>query len=156
MNIKSQKGITLVMLVITIIVIIIIAGITVSVGGNIIEKAKFQNLNTNMLLIQAKTKSISEDSKFSKDTSKLIGQKVSEISGDPKIEKLRSKNAIEDLDQYYMLSQEDLNSIGLEKITIDDGYLVNYDTEEIVYVKGIKANKNTYYRLSETKDLEIK
>ena len=63
---------------------------------------------------------------------------------------------IDDQEKYYLLSQEDLNSLGLEKIEIEDGYVVNYETDEIIYVSGFKLDDTIYYKLSETKNISIK
>lgn len=155
MKTKKERGITLTMLVITIVILAIIVSITVYVGSNMIEKTNLQNLNTNMLLIQAKVKTIGEDSKFNKNEATLKGQKVSQVTQNQKIEELVNSQIIDTPDTYYLLSQEDLNTMGLEKIQIEEGYVVNYETAEIIYVKGFEANKTTYYKLSETKGLTI-
>lgn len=152
---KNQKGITLTMLIITIVVLLIITSITVYIGTNLIQKTNLQNLNTNMLLIQAKVKTIGEDSKFNKNDATLKGQKVSEIQENQQVLKLVADKIIDTPDSYYLLSQEDLNVMGLEKIQVEEGYIVNYETNEIVYVKGFKVKDKTYYKLSETKGLSI-
>lgn len=153
---RNQKGITLVMLVITIIVLIIITSVTVYTGTGVIKRASLQNLNTNMLLLQAKTKTLAEESRFNKDESNLKGKKVSEITENDKITQLINENVIENAEQYYLLSQDDLNSMGLEKVKVEEGYLVNYETDEIIYLKGFEANGETYYKLSETRKVNIK
>ncbi len=152
---KSQKGITIVSLVITIVVLIIIAGITVYTGTGIIKQATLQTIHTNMMLIQAKTKTIAEQAKFNNDTSGYKGIMVNDISGDENIDKLKNDGIIEDGSKYYMLTEADLKDMGLDKINIDEGYIVNYDTEEIIYVKGVKKDGNTYYKLSQLKELHI-
>lgn len=156
MSNNNSRGITIVSLVITIIVILVITSVTVYTGDNIIKKAKLQTINTNMMLIQVKTKTIAEQAKFNKDTSNYKGNVVNNISGNKKVDKLIEQGIIENTDTYYLLSSEDLISMGLEKIEIDDGYIVNYETEEIIYVRGFKVDDNTYYKLSEMKNLEIK
>ena len=45
--------------------------------------------------------------------------------------------------------------MGLEKVNEDSGYIVNYETNEIIYVKGFEAKDKTYYKLSEMKDLKV-
>ena len=151
----NQKGITIVSLVITIIVLAILASITVYTGGNILKKTNLQNINTNMMLIQAKTKTIAEQAKFNKDTTSYKGQKISELQGNSKISALVASGTIEDQEKYYLLSQDDLNRMGLEKINIEEGYIVNYDTDEVIYVKGFEANGTVYYKLSEMRNLTI-
>lgn len=155
MKIREQKGITLTMLVITIIVLIIITSITIYTGSNLIDRTNLQNLNTNMLLIQAKVKTIGEDAKFNKNDAQILGQKVSEITDNQPVLKLVDENIIDTPDTYYLLSQEDLNNMGLEKIKIEEGFVVSYDTQEIIYVKGFETNNSIYYKLSDTKGLQI-
>lgn len=152
---KGQKGITIVSLVITIVVLIIIASITVYTGSGVIKQATLQTINTNMMLIQAKTKTIAEQAKFNNDTSGYKGILVSDISGDNNIDKLKNDGIIEDASSYYMLTEADLKDMGLDKISIDKGYIVNYDTEEIIYVGGVEKDGNIYYKLSELKELHI-
>lgn len=152
---NDTAGITLTTLVITIIVLIIITSVGIYTGTNIIKKADLQNINTNMMLIQAKAKTISEQAKFNKDTSNYKGTKLTDIAENEKINNLVTNNVIEDKENCYLLSQSDLNEMGLEKISIDDGYIVNYDTNEIIYVKGFEANNQKYYKLSEMKNLKV-
>jgi Tfp pilus assembly protein PilE len=154
-SLSKKSGITMVALVITIIVMIILASVTIYTGSNIVKQASLQNINTNMMLIQAKTKTIEEQAKFNKDTSNYRGMKISEVEDNELIDKLVSNNVIDDVDNYYLLTQTDLNAMGLEKIDIEDGYVVNYDTNEVIYVKGFEANNQTYYKLSEMKDIEV-
>ena len=153
---KNEKGITIVALVIIIIILIILAGVSITLGGDVIKSAKLQSINTNMLLIQAKAKVIFEESNFNKDETLLKGTKVSQITENQEVLKLISESIIEDVENSYVLSQEDLDEIGLYNIDIEDGYIVNYQTEEIIYVKGFKLKDTTYYKLSQTKDLNIK
>lgn len=125
---NKQKGITMVSLVITIVVMIIITGVTVYTGTGVIKQATLQNVNTNMMLIQAKAKTIAEQAKFNKDTSNYKGTCIMDVSDNKKIDELVNKGVIEDVSKYYLLSQYDLFSMGLEKIDFEDGYIVNYDT----------------------------
>ncbi len=152
---KKEKGITIVALTITVIVLIILASIGIYTGSEIIKQANLQNINTNMMLIQAKTKTISEQAKFNKDTSNYKGTKVTEVTDNKEVEKLLSENKIEDSENCYLLLQNDLNEMGLEKVKQDSGYIVNYETNEIIYVKGFENKDKTYYKLSEMKDLKV-
>ena len=60
----KNKGITLIALTITVIVLLIIAGITLSVGSNMIKKANLEKLKTDMLLIRTKGKEYVENANF--------------------------------------------------------------------------------------------
>lgn len=152
---KSENGITIVSLVITIVVLIIVASISIYTGTGVIKQATLQTINTNMMLIQAKTKTIAEQSKFNNDTSNYKGILLSDITGDKNIDKLVNDGIIEDTSKWYVLTEDDLSSMGLEKINIDAGYVVNYETEDIIYIKGVEKDGNMYYKLSELRELHI-
>lgn len=153
---KNQKGITIVSLVITVILLIIITSVAVNIGTSVIKQANLQTINTNMMLIQAKTKTVSEQAKFNKDTSNYKGTLISDISDNQKILKLVDNGVIDDTSKYYLLSSTDLQDLGLQKIDIEDGYVVNYETEEVIYVKGFESNGTTYYKLSELRTVTTK
>ncbi|MCI9287048.1 MAG: hypothetical protein HFJ57_03590 [Clostridia bacterium] len=151
---KNSKGITLVSLVITIIILMLITSVTVYTGTNVIKQVTLQNVNTDMMLIKAKVKTMEEQAKFNKDNSNYKGTPLIDVHDNKKIDKLVDEEIVEDITKYYLLSKEDLNSMGLEKIDIADGYLVNYESEEIIYVRGLKKDDNMYYKLSDIKDLK--
>lgn len=151
---KNSKGITLVSLVITIIILMLITSVTVYTGTNVIKQVTLQNVNTDMMLIKAKVKTMEEQAKFNKDNSNYKGTPLIDVHDNKKIDKLVDEETVEDITKYYLLSKEDLNSMGLEKIDIADGYLVNYESEEIIYVRGLKKDDNMYYKLSDIKDLK--
>lgn len=58
---KEEKGITLIALVITIIVLLIIGGISIMGGTDILNTAKAETIETNMLTIKAKAKEYMEN-----------------------------------------------------------------------------------------------
>ncbi len=152
----NEKGITIVSLVITVILLIIVTSVAVNTGTSVIKQANLQTINTNMMLIQAKTKTVSEQAKFNKDTSNYKGTLISDISNNQKILKLIDNGVIDDTSKYYLLSSTDLQDLGLQKIDIEDGYVVNYETEEVIYVKGFESNGTTYYKLSELRTVTAK
>lgn len=80
---------------------------------------------------------------------------MTEVTDNKEVEKLLSENKIEDSENCYLLLQNDLNEMGLEKVKQDSGYIVNYETNEIIYVKGFENKDKTYYKLSEMKDLKV-
>jgi len=152
---KNNRGVTLISLAVSIVVIGILAGVTIKYGGNLVTRASLQNINTNMLLIQAKTRAIEENAKFNNDSSKYVGIKVSDISEYEMISELIGLGVINTTENWRLLQKTQLETMGLGKINVEKGYIVNYDTEEIVYAKGFKYNGTTYYKLSEMKALKI-
>lgn len=170
---KNNKGITLTSLIVTIVVLIIISGITVDISADIIKQANLQDLRTNMLLIQAKAKTYTEevtfetanlDSSKEEDATKISNIKNEKLKGVPlenceiKIQTAAQNAGITDTTNFYYLNTENLLEMGIN-IEVPEGtyYLVKYDFEdtEIVFTKGFKYNDVTYYKLSEINQIDL-
>ena len=155
---KSQKGMGHLMLIICIaIILVFIIGIIYLVRETI-KKEKVETYQTNMLLIQGKVKVISNEATIQKNEELLKGRKVAEAIEEEQIKKLLENNIISQeetsFSKYYILEQEHLDEIGLDNIKLKEGYfIVNYDTDEIIYSNGIKVGKDIYYKLSELENL---
>lgn len=161
MIVKSEKGITLLVLVITIIVLLILAGVGITQVGDILEQVNKETICTDMLLIQAKSKVLNEKANFNKDETILKGQKISEVTNNEQINNLTSKGVIDTAEEnyakYYVWNKQVIEELklGLENIEENQIYIVNYATEEVIYPQGYKhTDGNTYYKLSELLTLE--
>lgn len=136
MNIKNNKGITLISLIITVIILMILAYTTISIGGNLSNKAKFENVQTNLLLIKSKCDILGNEV--------AIGEKgENELYGE-----LESKGTYAG---WYRLSQGELNNIGVKDAKEKDGYYVNYGSDgkvDVAFEKGVAFEGETYYTLS--------
>lgn len=142
MKVRNEKGITLISLIITVIVLIIITYVTISMSLGVSETAKFQNIETYMLLIQTKCEVLSNEKVIGEiDEGGLYGTKVTDVN---------SPYYTEDGD-WYSLSQADLNEIGVNDAKASDGYYFNYKTNDVAYEKGVEFEGRTYRTLSEIK-----
>ena len=130
MNIKSNKGITLVALVITIVVMMIIASIATYYGTEAIKKANLENIRTNMLLINAKAKEYCEEANFK------LG-----IGTAPEEEGQQLQTYLQPAENYLneQLGEENVEQNGRT-------FVVSEITEEIAQKMGLKGidNKNLY------------
>ena len=155
-------------LFIAIIIIIAIATLITIFAKESFEVTSFQDLRTNLLLIQGKAKTYTEDvsvetANLSDDTkiSEVKDQKLKGTALEKCDEKIKNdaKNAgIENTKDYYYLSQEDLNNMGINiDVEKDTYYIVKYNFEdtEVVYTKGFEYKGKIYYKLSEMKKVEI-
>ena len=136
MNIKNNKGITLIAMILTVILLIIIAGVSVSVGTNIIETTKFKALETDLLLIQSKIKKAANE--------KAIGEITEE-------ELYGTKQESGEYEDWYLLSQTDLNKMGLKDLDAEDNYYVDYENDDVAFGIGFEYRETTYYKLSDIK-----
>lgn len=169
MNLKENKGITLVALTVTIIIMLILAGVTLYSGKGIIVEAKIEEVRTNMLLIEAKAREYVEEVNFKMGPDKDENKKeeaIQEIYID-KIGLVKANDASLgisvptessiDLSSCYAITQTALNNMGLDKIELEEGeyYLIKFDEEnaevaEIYNTIGYKGN----YSLSQFESLE--
>lgn len=169
---KKNQGKGLIKTILTIVILIMIIAITVKVSIKLITKTQLKDLKTDMLLIQQKAKSYSEevskqtvnlDQTKEEDSEKiveventqLIGTKVSECSTE--IQTKAQEAGVMDLEEYYCLNKEDLEKMGINNIKIKDGeyFLVKYNLEdtEIIYTNGFEYEDEVYYKLTELEDL---
>lgn len=153
----KEKGITLIALVITIVVLLILVGIMIDAGDNIIKSANLQAAITNMLMIQTKVRILSDEANFEGKDSILVGTKLSTIvsgSQNAMINSLKQNGVFTEPEKenLYLLDGSHLIQMGLENIKLksDEYYIVNYQTDEVIYTKGIEDKNGTiYYKLSE-------
>jgi len=112
-----------------------------------VHEKQWENVKTDMLQIQAKAKIVFE--KYHVDEANgLAGEKIEDLS---EIKQF----GIEEDKTYYKWTKETLEQNGLSEVEADENhYIINYETEEVIYSKGYKSNDgNTYYKLSEIKNL---
>ncbi len=155
MFIKNNKGITIIALIIIVLLMVLLASVTAYEANDLISTTKKQSIKTNLLLIQAKVRIINEQVVFEKDEEKkkelLVGTKLS--SKTQVLNSLKEKKVLsssESGENYYVLSKKNLDDMGLDTLEESDVYVVNYNTEEIIYVNGVKMDNGVYlYKLSE-------
>lgn len=166
----AKKVITL------IIAIMVIIGITVVIAifcKKEFDKTELQDIRTNLLLIQAKAKTYTEnvnvetanlDTAKEEDNTKIAEVKDQKLKGialescDDSIKNAAKQAGIEDITDFYYLSQEDLNAMGINVEVEKDGYYLvkyNFEDTEVVYTKGHEYKGTTYYKLSEMKNIEL-
>ena len=136
MNLKNEKGITIIALIITIILMLILVGVTVKVGTKEISKAKLEDIKTEMISIKTRAEIVKDKYDF-KDIDNLVGTKLSEAT-DYNTEAIVIPD--ESKENCYIWTQEDLNSQELSSIKVDKDkfYVVYYgDDIEIFYSKGV-------------------
>lgn len=139
---KDEKGVSMPVLILTIVVILILVISTIFIGKNIMIDAKIGDVATDILLIQAKVKTISEKVDFdSKATDLVKGREISlENQGDKEILEKLNINEVNSMKR--ILSKQDLEEWGLQNIAEDGKYLVDYKTSKIYYIPGVKDKEN--------------
>ena len=163
----KNKGITLVALTITIIILLIIAGISISVGGNMIKKAKLEGIKTNMLLIQAKAKQYVEEANFKMGNNPNDDKKNS-VRQEIYVEKAKLDVATNEIknkinvtgDNLYVLTKADnkdtYSEWGLNKIELDNEevYVVGFDENNLTVEVYNTLGYNGKYSLTDIDKIE--
>lgn len=150
---KNNKGITLQVLILTIIIMMILAGVSINIGFSMNKNILMKEVSTNLLLIKAKIQTIAEKHNFD-NANELIGEKITTENITDEINNLIGNGVITlnniDEEEIYLLTQDNLNEFGLETLNADDGYLVNYTNNEVIYIKGVQNEENNIvYKLSD-------
>ncbi len=148
-NLKSNNGITLITLVITIVVMLILS-FTISINANdYIERTKKTNLDTDLQRLQEKVEIY-----YSKNKEIPVLNKYTNVA---MLEKKENDN-----ENYYVIDLDKLEGIELnygkdfEKAKQIEGeisdlldiYIINEESHVIYYPKGVKFDNKIYYTLA--------
>ena len=131
-----KKGFTLAMLIITIIVMIIIASAIIIYMGEMPDRSNAMIILDEMKIVQSK---VYEYELNHQDNSTLYPYKGTAYSG--------TLGDITYSSGYYKLSADDLKDIGVSALT--NVYIVNYETQDVIFEKGISINGVTYFSIDD-------
>lgn len=145
---KNEYGLATIKLIFTIIILIAIISGAVFLVSKQVESNHVTDIKTDLLYIQAMIKGI-HDKKVVDANQSLLGEEISEYNENETINEMISGE-----EKWYKLSQDDLNQIGIGYLKAEEGFIVNYETEEVIYIKGVQEEEQTYYKLSDMIDDE--
>lgn len=173
----NNKGITLLVLVITIVILTIIVGISMKYGMDTITYTTFQNTKTNMLLIEAKAKEYVENANYKlgikpqEATEAMKEEARKELKGTllTNLEVLGTRVqeiGISEQDvldgNVYKLTTEDLEKMSIRGVESNDEkgwYIILYNVENITakvyYTYGVKVGKQIKYALDDIRDINV-
>lgn len=150
---KNNKGVTLILLIITVIVILILASLTIGSTDTLLTRTRLQTAATNMKLIQAKVESMNEEYEFNATPlEQYVGIKVEDDS----YLNIYGVTLLPD-DKWYVWDREILASLGfdsdmLKEVKPDqitspkekerEKYVVNYSTGEVIFTTGVEDENN--------------
>lgn len=184
MNIKSNKGITLIALMITVIILAVLAFSVVRIGVNLTGTAKFTNVETNMLIIKSKSETIANEVSIGeKEESALYG--AEELAGDLKglyrlrydeLKEMGIETTNKHSNEYKNEKENARNKKESEKADEEKGfsdYYIQYEIErkkdgsgntididvtvtDVVYGPGVENSGKMYHKLTEMLKVEDK
>ena len=161
---EKNKGVTLIVLAVTITVLLIISGIILYSGQSIIKQAQLEELKTNMLLIQAKAKEYVEQATFkmgiSPDEAKKQEVRTEVYENNARLQKASNlPNEFKDVknaDTCYWLTKETQDLWGLDKIELeeDEKYLIEFNENDVTVEVYNTIGYNGKYSLTEVDKIE--
>ena len=161
-NIKKENGITLIALGVTIIVLLIIASIGVYSGKETIKKAQLEEMRTNMLLIQAKSKEYVEEANFkigkSTDETKIAEIRKAIYETEAKLEPATGISTSSEIpvSECYKVTAEAMKQWGLDKVELENKeyYLIKFDDSNATVEVYNTLGYNGRYSLTEIDNIE--
>ena len=143
---KNSKGITMVSLVVTIIVLSILAGITINMGLDSIDRAKLDELKTNMLLVEAKAKQLVEEANFK------VGMVSNPITSEQqtKIDNIRQEIYVTNNKLQLNNGTNEISEVDLSK-----AYILTPDAKELWGLKGVSEKTGEYLILFNEVDATV-
>lgn len=89
---RNDKGITMLVLVITIVILVILTGVSINTGYSVLRDIRVGRIVSNMVLVKAKVETIYEEYQFSGDEKDLVGERNKNIPELSKAEKSMIRN----------------------------------------------------------------
>lgn len=153
MKYKSNSGITIITLIVTIIIMVMLAAVTIEFGKGEVERTKLEDLKTTMLLIKGRAQIVVDKESFGEDydntgmvqLANAVGYNTSNL-----------QNIFNDIDtsNLYIWEQTAMDNNNIQvTITKTDFFVIDYSTGEIYYSLGYTYEGNTYYSLTEMQNI---
>lgn len=142
---KNEKGITLISLVITIIVLIILASVTTYAGLNSIRTSKLTRFRQELELMQAQVNLLYE--KYKDEETITIGKDISQADSTKVENAFNSLGSQVTQADYRYFDVDTLKDLGIEGI--EEEYLVNIKTRDVISLDGFKYEGAMYYTLEQ-------
>lgn len=153
MKYKSNRGITIIALIITIIVMLILASVTIEFGTGQIERAKLEDIKTTMLLIKGRAQIVADKESFGEEYDKTGMINLADAT-DYNTSKLQ--NILNDLEtsNLYIWEQTAMDNNNIQvTVTKSDFFVIDYVTGEVYYSIGYTYQGKTYYSLTEMQNV---
>lgn len=149
-NIKNNKGITLMALVITIIILIILASIGTYSGIQVVKSAQFTAFSTELKIMQTQVNKLYEEKKNG-NTEYVDGLGIA-ISSKTDVQEQANKvftalGITTDTSDYKYFDINTIKSLNIEGV--EGEFFVNVDKRSVVSYDGFEYEGTTYYTINQ-------
>lgn len=146
---KSEKGVTMISLIVTVVVMLIVAGVAVKAGTSSVNNTKKTAFITELEIIQEKVNTIYEKRKLNEENIDIYdtaGKDASYVGQTILNRVLKGKSST----GYRYFSSDDLEQLDLSNISQE--VIINFSTRDVVSLSGIEIDGIMYYRLVDIPD----
>lgn len=147
---KSKKGITLLVLVITIVVMTILLTVTVITGTDVYDNATMTKFQSEISQIELLVNN------YEKRNSGVDFQVIElDISDFTEFQKhqFKEENIVDNVISMYIVDLQKIDaeqvSYGLGKESETDRYIYSSETKKVYYERGLQIGDNIYHRIGE-------
>ena len=156
-NLKSEKGITLIVLIITLVILLIfITTVNINISGYV-EKKAYTNFETDLRQLKESidyyysvNKVLPIQNKYTNSEAISSIDEVGQISvNDNATYFVIDLNLLENMELNYGKDFYTIESITDDITTLEDIYIINEQSHVIYYAKGINYKQKKYFRLDE-------
>lgn len=153
MKYKTDRGITIIALIITIIVMLILASVTIDFGAEQVERAKLEDIKTTMLLIKGRAQIVADKEGFGEEYNDEGMKKLADAT-DYNTSNLQNIFNNLDTSNLYIWEQTAMNNNNIQvTVTKSDFFVIDYSTGEVYYSAGYTYQGKTYYSLTEMQNI---
>lgn len=142
---RNQKGITLIALTITIIVLLILVSITTYTGLGVVESGKLTRFRQELEIMQAEVDLLYE--KYKDDETIVLGKDLSTADNDKSLNAFKAAGIEEERYNYRYFDKETIENLGI--VGIENEYLINMETRDVLCLDGLDINGTIYYSLNQ-------
>ena len=162
-RLKSQKGVTMISLVITIIVLVILASIVAETSMSSIKNSRFERMKNELEIIQANVNLWHE--KYIDQTSDeiFIGKAIptnekdklqkqlKDMKGNVKNTKGEEIDFSDDIDRYRYVGKNEFEN--LQILGIENDYIIDVKKRVAILIGGYEYDDKTYYIIDQIKEI---
>lgn len=146
---KNSKGVTLITLAVTIFILLLLSSTLILSSRGTYSIIKLQNFISKMKIIQAKVDELSESDSYIPPNIFKINESNINYNGFLRIfNELKNQGKLpndDELNNYYCFEPNDLkNELGIKDVNIT--VIINFNTRNVIALKGVTMDGVTYYR----------
>ena len=155
---QKNKGITLIALVTMVIIVLILASVGTTTALSVIRQSKYNRAVGEMKIMQTKINEMYDEYKSGELNVDNLGTSINNIPSSIQSIANTAYNSVYEtnqkignIDDFKYLSADDIKNT-LDVDGVEEDYIINIKTREVILINGTKNDGEMYYSLSQITD----